>query len=186
MNGFGVNEEYSTFWSKFSPHNTFKVSLESNYQFKIKQDIDIFSVLDLKLGWLSNNKIDDFFHFYSGGLPGIKGYTFYNEELTGTNQIIISTSNRFPVFKEQSYVFANLNIQNMSVGIIGQIGGSFTNEFSNFISAKKYKSSGGIELRLNGFSFYSYPTALQYEFHKPINDTEIGKHYFSVLFGFLE
>ena len=50
----------------------------------------------------------------------------------------------------------------------------------------KFKYSIGFEIKLYGFSFYSYPTALTYEFHKPINDdwNSKGRHYFKLLFDF--
>jgi len=50
----------------------------------------------------------------------------------------------------------------------------------------KFKYSVGFEIKLYGFSFYSYPTALTYEFHKPINDdwNSKGRHYFKLLFDF--
>jgi hypothetical protein len=64
---------------------------------------------------------------------------------------------------------------------------------SEFIEENNYKFSAGLELRIYGFSFYAYPTALEYEYHKAINvdlsgvdlnSEESGKHYLSLLFGF--
>ena len=54
---------------------------------------------------------------------------------------------------------------------------------------KRYKSikqSIGIELKLIGFSFYSYPTALTYEYHVPISDpwNNEGQQYLKILFDF--
>ena len=73
----------------------------------------------------------------------------------------------------------------MSVGMVAQTGGSFNNQLSEFIEEKNYKFSTGLELRIHGFSFYAYPTALEYEYHQAVNDSEeSGKHYVSLLFGF--
>jgi hypothetical protein len=49
-----------------------------------------------------------------------------------------------------------------------------------------YKHSIGIEMRLLGFSFYSYPTALTYEYHIPVSDpwNTMGKQYLRILFDF--
>ena len=42
-----------------------------------------------------------------------------------------------------------------------------------------------MEFRINGFSFYSYPTAIGYEYHQPIDDIDDkGKHYFTLLFDY--
>ena len=48
------------------------------------------------------------------------------------------------------------------------------------------KQSLGLELKILGFSFYSYPTALTYEYHIPINDpwNKKGQQYLKVLFDF--
>ena len=73
----------------------------------------------------------------------------------------------------------------MSIGMVAQTGGSFNNQLSEFIEENNYKFSAGLELRIHGFSFYAYPTALEYEYHQAVNDSEeSGKHYLSLLFGF--
>ena len=60
-----------------------------------------------------------------------------------------------------------------------------TLESNTFIEENNYKFSAGLELRIHGFSFYAYPTALEYEYHQALNDSEeSGKHYLSFLFGF--
>ena len=90
-----------------------------------------------------------------------------------------------------------LNIQNMSVGIIGQYGGGYHYSMDEMISGKpknwfsdvNFGKSAGAELRVSGFSFYSYPTSFSYEFHYPIIEQMKDlppKHYFSILFDFQE
>ena len=133
---------------------------------------------------MSNPEVDDFFHFFGGGLPGIKGYTFYDSTLTGPYYFIGTASIRFPLFLERNYPLVQFNFQNLSLGGIFQFGGAAKNaSFAEF--ADHYKLSAGIECRLQGFSFYSYPTAIAYEYHQPINDSnETGKHYFTLLFDY--
>ena len=46
-------------------------------------------------------------------MPGLKGYTFYDEELTGARQVLFNSFIRVPVFLEKNYTLAHLNIQNM-------------------------------------------------------------------------
>ena len=84
---------------------------------------------------------------------------------------------------ERNYPFAQFNFQNLSLGGIFQFGGAVHEDFSEF--AEKYKLSVGLECRLYGFSFYSYPTAIAYEYHHPIDvNNEKGKHYFTFLFDY--
>ena len=133
-------------------------------------------------GGLSNPEVDDFFHFFGGGLPGMRGYTFYDSTLTGPYFFIGTTAIRFPIFIERNYSLAQFNFQNLSLGGIFQFGGAVNNSISQFDD--NYKLSAGIEIRLQGFSFYSYPTALGYEYHHSINDDERGKHYVTILFDY--
>ena len=65
-----------------------------------------------------------------------------------------------------------------------------------FTSLNKLKRSIGMQWRLNGFSFYNYPTAIELEYHYPldkferiINDEIIpygkeGRTYVKILFDF--
>ena len=48
---------------------------------------------------------------------------------------------------------------------------------------KAYKYSLGVEIKLLGYSFYSYPTALTYEYHIPLSDPweSKGKQYLKIL-----
>ena len=74
---------------------------------------------------------------------------------------------------------------------------SFVPNDSNFIESDKsihdlkyrynsYKHSIGFEFKLLGFSFYSYPTALSYEYHIPLHDpiNTKGRQYIKLLFDF--
>ena len=185
MDGFTVSEEYSTFGANFMPHNTGRVTAEIEKHFTINKEKKIVSSLHTIGGLITNSKIDDFFYFFAGGLPGLKGYTFYDEELTGPNYVIGTASIRFPLFLEKNLTFAQFNMQNFSIGGILQFGSASENTLSDFFAYKDYKLSSGIEFRFQGYSFYSYPSAISYEFHKPVSDfDEKGKHYFTFLFDF--
>jgi hypothetical protein len=67
---------------------------------------------------------------------------------------------------------------------------NFTENGKNIIDLKErynaYKYSMGIEIKLLGYSFYSYPTALTYEYHIPLSDPwdNKGKQYLKILFDF--
>ena len=54
-----------------------------------------------ELGWISNNEADSFFHFYLGGMPGIKGYSFYS--IQGTRKIFLDFTFRIPIFSQRHY-----------------------------------------------------------------------------------
>ena len=81
----------------------------------------------------------------------------------------------------------NFSIQNLVLGIVNQCGGAPNlNEINNFINNKGYRFSSAVEVRLNGFSFYSYPTAIEYSCHMPVlvDGSYSPKQYLKILFNF--
>jgi len=199
-NGFKINYDLSYEYNKFMAdlnfdsgvirtnfnlNNTFRFIIDAQKNVTLNKSKKIVSSVNTKIGLISNDEIDDFFHFFGGGMPGIKGYTFYDSTLTGPYLFVNSVSMRWPLILEENIKFLNLNLQNMSLGGVFQAGGAFNDDLYDWIYKKKYKLSAGIELRLSGYSFYAYPIAVSYELHKPINDdTEPLKSYFSILFDF--
>jgi len=186
MEGFGLNEEYSTYQPQFVPNNTYRVELDFQKHFTINKSRKIVGTVQSKVGYISENTIDDFFYFFGGGLPGVKGYTFYDDELKGPYLWVNTAILRVPLFLEKSYPILHMNIQNMSCGFIMQMGGGFSGRVTDYLQDENYKISSGLELRTSGFSFFGYPTAIGYEYHVPVNDEteKTGKHYFTVLFDF--
>jgi len=185
MDGFAVSEEYSTFGANFVPHNTARITAEAERHFTINKKKKIVATLKGIGGGLSEPDVDDFFHFFGGGLPGLKGYTFYEESLTGPYYFVGTAALRLPLFVEKNYTWAQFNMQNFSLGGIFQFGSAIHNTFSEIIEDEHYKLSAGLECRLHGFSFYSYPSAFAYEYHKPLSDLDDkGKHYLTFLFDY--
>ena len=45
---------------------------------------------NLQYNTLLNKEVDEFFYFFGGGLPGIKGFTFFDPILQGTDLVILS------------------------------------------------------------------------------------------------
>ncbi|MBC8213703.1 MAG: hypothetical protein ISR90_01120 [Candidatus Marinimicrobia bacterium] len=181
----GLNFDEGTIRTEFAPNHTYRLEIDAEKHFTFNHANKIVASISSQIGVISNPEIDDFFHYFGGGLPGIKGYTYFDSTLTGPYKVIGTGVVRFPLFKEKSISVAHLNFQNLSVGVIGQAGGAFSGKLRNYIDSRDFKSSAGVELRLSGFSFYAYPTAITYEYHQAITDLdENGKHYFTLLFDF--
>jgi len=110
-----------------------------------------------------------------------------------------------PIFMEKHYKAKWTIWQNSTLGAIFQVGDAWTNAEEvepeeelkeNHADAFSLKKSVGIQWRLNGFSFYNFPTAIEVEYHQPINkfEREIneetitygneGRTYVKVLFDF--
>ena len=105
-------------------------------------------------GWISRNDVDDFFHFFGGGMPGIKGYPFYSIEgsrlFTGTLQWML------PLATARNWRFVQFNFRDLYLAPYYQFGDAWTGDLDSL----QWKTAAGVELRVGGFSFYSYPTAL--------------------------
>ena len=186
----GLNlSDSGTLLEKFSPNHTGKVELSGTYNLEIpKTDGWMFST-NTSFGYLSNSEVDSFFHFFAGGLPGIKGYPFYSIE--GIKKGIETMSLRIPILKNYNIPIGIFTFQNSSLGFVYSIGDAWRRE-----EKIDWKQSAGVELRFNGFSFYNYPTAISVEIHRGLNSftNEIGgetlkfgvenQFYLSILFGF--
>ena len=98
------------------------------------------------------------------------------------NEVLTQILKDNPIFSEKSRKIAFTNMKHSTVGFILQTGDVFTNEK---IDLTNFKVSKGIELRLFGYNVYSYPIAFEYEYHIA-NGTDDGKHYFKILFDFVE
>lgn len=175
---------------KFKPNNLFKWQGGGEYHYEIPTTDRWTLSTSLKGGFaLASTEVDSFFHFFNGGLTGIKGYPFYSIE--GTHFGLFETTFRFPLFKENNIPFMWTLFQNSYLGLVAQMGDAWV-EKDQF----KLKKSIGIQWRINGFSFYNFPTAISVEIHKGINqftkqvkqqEIPYGKEpafYFSLLFNY--
>ena len=113
-------------------------------------------------GWISNANVDSFFHFFNGGLPGLKGYPFYSIE--GTRSTLGEVSFRIPIVRENHTKIGWFIFQNSVIGGVVQFGDAWTDG-----SSPRWKKSAGIQWRLNGFSFYNFPTAIEFEIHQGLS-----------------
>ena len=116
------------------------------------------------INFITNDNVDTFFHNYLGGMTGMKGYPFYS--IQGTKGLMFDFTLRIPLFLEKTYNFKWLSFQNSTIASIFQIGDAWIEKAK---SLKDFKRSVGIQWRLNGFSFFNYPTAIEVEYHQPLN-----------------
>ena len=179
LSGFGVDEEYGTFGANLSPNNTFRIKFDAYYNVSFNS-ISLSSKLKYKA--ITNTDIDDFFYIFGGGGPGLKGYTYYEDSLSGTNIIIFENYLRSFLFKEKSIQLFHLQVQAASLGLVHQFGADIER-----LVDRELLGSIGVEFQALGYSFFSYPTAVRYEYFIPYREEtslNSGKHYMSILFDF--
>ena len=188
----GLNlSDSGTLTGDYGSNNLTRFQLNTSYHRKIpglnKNIFNFTSAMSIT----DNENVDSFFHTYLGGMSGLKGYPFYS--IQGTKSWMIDITIRRLIMTNKNYKFNWLIFQNSTLAGIFQIGDAWTR---NNTSLNKLKKSIGMQWRLNGFSFYNYPTAIELEYHHPldkferiINDDIIlygqeGRTYVKILFDF--
>jgi hypothetical protein len=115
-------------------------------------------------------------NLYVDGYGSLQEYLDLNSSMDGLDKNNIITNNF------ESYLYPDIYAEYDDNTFI--VKGRSIEELKQRYNA--YKHSLGVEMRLLGFSFYSYPTALTYEYHIPISDpwNTLGKQYLRILFDF--
>ncbi|MDD5089093.1 MAG: hypothetical protein PHI18_09910, partial [bacterium] len=147
--------------------------------------------LELRVrGGAVTRHVDPFFHLYAGGLPGMRGYSFYS---MGGERIAIGTlTYRFPIISRASWNLWPLSVNRIYGGVFTDYGNAWTGD----VDWSQWKTDVGAGLRLQMHSFYSYPTAVAFDVAYGLNrfrvteegeTVEYGKefrYYLTVLFDF--
>jgi outer membrane translocation and assembly module TamA len=150
-------------------------------------------IVKLRGGSILGPPIDEFFNFYAGGLIGMKGYPFY--ALGGNEMASAGLEYRFPLVHNIDLRIAQLYFDKLYASVYADAGNAWT-DYSPRL--KDFKTDAGVEIRLEAFSYYSYPTRIFFnaaygfnQFDHFIRSREqtvtYGKEwrfYFGILFGF--
>jgi outer membrane protein assembly factor BamA len=183
--------EYGTWTEDYDDYNYTKLELDW------REYIGLFAkgkhVLDFQLqGGAILQPVHEFFNYFAGGLLGLRGYPYYSIE--GRKQIITRTTYRFPIFDKLNFRLLHLHFDKLYGGVFWDSGNAFDKDKIHF---SKFKNDFGFELRLNLFSFYSFPTRIFFnaaygfnEFIKTeISDLKLNygkewRYYFGITFGY--
>lgn len=142
-------------------------------------------------GGLIDRTVDPFFHLHAGGLPGMRGYSYYS--MGGERVAVGALTYRYPIIRRADWNLWPLSLNRIYGSVFMDVGNAWTGDFS----AADFKKDIGAGLRLQMHSFYSYPTAVAFdvaygfdrfavaEDERP--PTEYGRelrYYLTVLFDF--
>ena len=146
-------------------------------------------------GWIDNEEvddpelIDDFFDYRLGGLPFMKGYTFYS--LEGRKAAMTTAAFRFPLISSIRRRFAHLYFERLYGTLYADVGKAWDKNFDDpdpvFGRKAPLRDVGG-QLRLDMLSYYGLPTRIQVDGAygiDEISDKQPWKFYLTVLFGYL-
>ncbi|RCK74508.1 MAG: tolB protein precursor [Ignavibacteriae bacterium] len=196
FNKFNSEGEYEVKNGMLLPkYNYFKFHrVELNWKEYFKLPIRKHSLgIQINTGSILGPPVDNFFDFYIGGLTGMKGYPFYS--LGGNEYFHTNLTYRFPIFSKIDFKILHLYFDKLYGSIYTDIGNAWT---GGKLKDVRFKRDAGFELRLESFSWYSFPTRIFFnasygfdKFNKIVRDGKemvtYGKEwrfYFGVLFGF--
>ena len=111
----------------------------------------------IHLGYTFGPTINSFFDFYAGGLIGMRGYPFY--AIGGNRMASLNVTYRYPLFRDINKQFLQFYLSDVYLSAYGDVG----NAWDGSPVGTKFKTDAGAELRLSGFSFYNYPTAIFFD-----------------------
>ena len=148
---------------------------------------------NLRGGTIFGPPVDNFFNYYIGGLAGMKGYSFYS--LGGNEFASANATYRFPILQDMDTRIMHIILNQLYGAVYGDVGTAWT---GGGPKGKKFKRDGGLELRLEAFSFYAFPTRIflnatygfdRFDFvmdnsKKTVTYGKEWTFHFGVLFGF--
>ncbi|MCX7834152.1 MAG: biopolymer transporter Tol [Ignavibacteria bacterium] len=145
----------------------------------------------LRGGTIFGPEVDNFYNLYVSGITGMKGYPFF--ALGGGRIASINITYRFPLIENLDFRISPIYFDKLYLGLYTDIGDAWE---ENKFKISELKKDAGIELRLQAFSFYAFPTSIFFnasygfdKFTKTFRGENItyGKEwrlYFGILFGF--
>lgn len=151
LEGFEIDKDKLTLLEVFKPNNYHRVEAELDYYRKLLGDV----VLNPRLmGGALSKSVDPFFHLYAGGLPGLRGYSFYS--LGGTAKAAGRLCLRFPIATGLDRRWGPFYLDRVHGALFAEAGDAWRGGPK---AARLRKDVGG-ELRVKLFSWYGFPTDL--------------------------
>lgn len=111
----------------------------------------------LHAGYTFGPEVNSFFDFYAGGLIGMRGYPFY--AIGGNDLLTLNVTYRYPLFRDVNKQILQFYLSDVYLSAFGDVGDCW----NGAIAGAKFKRDLGSELRMSGFSFYAYPTAIFFD-----------------------
>ncbi|MFC1682908.1 BamA/TamA family outer membrane protein [Candidatus Zixiibacteriota bacterium] len=147
-------------------------------------------VLHLK-GGVVDKAVDDFFYLQAGSQEGLRGYSFYSIE--GRKIALGGLTYRFPIWRDISKQLFHVYFDKLYGSVFFDAGKAWNDDSLNFNDIKR--DVGG-ELRLDGLSYYAFPTKVSFAAAYGLDDIPAVENrpaqkggwrfYFNLLFNFID
>jgi hypothetical protein len=140
----------------YQNYNFVQTELINYFAVPVFEDDDAL-VTKLHIGYTFGPEINNFFDFYAGGLIGMRGYPFY--AIGGNKLLTLNVAYRYPLFRDVNKQLLQFYLSDVYLSAYGDIG----NCWNGGLVGTRFRKDLGSELRMSGFSFYSFPTALFFD-----------------------
>ena len=186
IKGFKVSSQYGTLVEVYKTYRYHKIQMNYTHYLQLPWK----HTVELRLnGGYIDRPVDSFFDFFAGGLVGLKGYPFYSIE--GRKLASGTLIYRFPISQHLNIQFAPFYLDKLYAGLFVDYGNAWNKGKARF---QDFKKDVGIQLRLNTFTFYNYPTMVFFDAAYGLNDVRnmgqtYGKEfrfYFGLSFGYMD
>jgi len=146
-------------------------------------------------GGFIDKDVDDYFDFFLGGLPFMKGYTFYS--LEGRKAAMLRAAYRFPLWTRIDRQTGPIYSDQLYGAIYAGIGRAWDGNADDKILNRTWKRDLGAQIRYDGTSFYIFPTRISFDVAygldslpkvnpgDPLQKSGL-RFYFTLLFGYLQ
>jgi len=178
--------KYGTFVENYDPHNLHRFELDWTEHIGLpgRSGLTLYG-----RGGLLTPNVNNFFYFFAGGLPGVRGYPYYSME--GRYLAHGRVTYRFPLFRHMDFSLLHLYFDKLYLGVSYDYGGAFVN---TKVVRNKLHDSINLQARLSLSSFYVFPTQIffnaAYGFDKfknrGVTYGQEWRYYFGVAFGFFD
>ena len=203
---FRYNRHFDFFLKGFEPNTTIVIEQFQNFFYnEISLDWNEYlkgpgeTAIGLRLfgGWMSDGVNDEgadgYFDFRLGGLPLMKGYTFFS--LEGSRAAMVRGAWSLPLWRGINKQTGPLYSNQLYASLYGGMGRAWDGTPDDDLLERGWKKDAGIQFRYDANLFYDYPARLSFDITYGFDNvplTEVGesleksglKLYFTMLFGF--
>jgi hypothetical protein len=185
---FATDNSYGTLQEVYAHYNYHRVELNLHGYLPAPWAHKHSLTANIHAGWI-DRPVDDFFNFFAGGLPGLRGYPYYSIE--GRKMLMGRFSYRLPLLTGLQKQLFHLTADKLFLGAFFDYGNAFNEDK---VDLGRFKRDVGASLRLGAFSFYGFPTALSFEAAYGLDRVENGgesygkewRYYMMALFDFMD
>jgi hypothetical protein len=139
-------------------------------------------------GGYIDRTVNRFFAFLGGGLFGNRGYPYF--ALSGSRILHSTLAYRLPVLWNMDIAIGPMHFDKLFLGVFAD----YSNAFDTDFDFGDFKRSAGVQVRLDTFSFYGFPTKIFFDAAYSLdtiatNGAQYGKewrYYFGVTFGYFD